>query len=77
MLARKFVGKFGPAPTCPDIKRRPGALTRCFCLGRRYTCPGCLRFVPWCFGAADDAPELCDDCWGAKHAEAQQGAPAG
>lgn len=35
-----------------------------WCEGRRYTCPGCLRFVRWCFGAADEAPELCDDCWG-------------
>lgn len=29
---------------------------------RRYTCPCCRRFVPWCFGADDDMPELCDDC---------------
>jgi hypothetical protein len=20
--------------------------------------------VPFCYGAADDHPELCDDCWG-------------
>ena len=27
-----------------------------------FRCAGCDRTVPWCFGAADDAPELCDDC---------------
>lgn len=35
----------------------------CLCKGRRYTCPRCLRFVPWCFGASGGHPELCDDCW--------------
>lgn len=34
----------------------------------RYKCPGCKRRVPWCFGAADDLPELCDDCWRKAHA---------
>jgi len=34
---------------------------------RRYKCSGCKRKVPWCFGAADDAPNLCDDCWGELH----------
>lgn len=29
----------------------------------RYTCAGCKRRVPWCYGADDDYPELCDDCW--------------
>ena len=28
-----------------------------------YQCPCCLRFVPHCFGASDDMPDLCDDCW--------------
>lgn len=28
-----------------------------------YRCPTCLRWWPWCIGAADDAPEICDDCW--------------
>ena len=31
--------------------------------GKTYLCPGCLRNIPWCCGAADDMPELCDDCW--------------
>ena len=28
-----------------------------------YTCCGCRRLVPWCFGADDDQPDWCDDCW--------------
>jgi hypothetical protein len=39
----------------------------CYCEGRRFSCPGCLRFVPECFGAADDIPEVCDDCWRVLH----------
>jgi len=38
---------------------RPGD---CFCEGRRYTCQSCLRFVPECFGAADEYGDVCDDC---------------
>ena len=41
---------------------RDGIPRSCFCGGRRYTCSGCRRFVPECFGAADAHPELCDDC---------------
>lgn len=55
----------GPAPKCTNGTRR----YPCYCRGRRYTCPGCLRFVPWCYGAADDAPELCDECWAAGRRE--------
>jgi len=33
-----------------------------YCKGRRYTCPGCRRFLPFCYGAADEFAELCDDC---------------
>lgn len=42
-----------------------------WCRGRRYTCAGCKRFVPYCFGGVDDGPahELCDDCWTAHEAE--------
>jgi len=36
-------------------------------LGRAYQCEACRRHVPWCCGAGDDSPELCDDCWAAKH----------
>lgn len=32
-----------------------------------YACPGCKRLVPWCFGAADDMPDHCDDCWSVAH----------
>jgi hypothetical protein len=27
-----------------------------------YECDQCHRFVPWCFGCADEYFELCDDC---------------
>ena len=30
-----------------------------------YTCRGCERACGWCFGAADEHPDLCDDCWAA------------
>ena len=30
---------------------------------RTYKCKGCKRQVPWCFGADDDLPHHCDDCW--------------
>lgn len=33
-----------------------------------YRCPGCDQLRPWCDGAADDLPELCDRCWGLAHA---------
>ena len=27
-----------------------------------FICERCERCVPWCFGAADEYPEWCDDC---------------
>ena len=27
-----------------------------------YQCAGCLRFCAYCFGAADDYFDYCDDC---------------
>lgn len=27
-----------------------------------FICEHCERCVPWCFGAADEYPEWCDDC---------------
>ena len=27
-----------------------------------YEYPGCERLFGWCFGAADELGELCDDC---------------
>jgi hypothetical protein len=35
--------------------------------GGTYRCPKCRRTVGWCFGCADDRPELCDDCWCLAH----------
>lgn len=29
---------------------------------RRFECSSCHRSVPWCYGASDDYPELCDAC---------------
>lgn len=37
---------------------------------RRYRCRGCRQRVPWCYGADDDMPFHCDDCWSRRHAEA-------
>ena len=31
-----------------------------------FICTGCQRAVPWSKGAADDGPDLCDECWAAK-----------
>ncbi len=28
-----------------------------------FECPNCRYLRPWCFGAADDYPDLCDYCW--------------
>ena len=28
-----------------------------------YRCPTCRRWWPWCVGGADEAPEICDECW--------------
>ena len=36
-----------------------------------YRCRTCLRFVPWCIGAADDRPDDCDDCWARAHAQSE------
>lgn len=42
----------------------------CTISNRSYVCPGCGQRCCYCFGAADDLPEVCDDCWAA----AQDGA---
>lgn len=31
--------------------------------GEHYRCKGCRRTCCWCFGADDEMPEYCDDCW--------------
>lgn len=35
----------------------------CIVKGRTFICEGCKREVPWDFGAADEYPNHCDDCW--------------
>lgn len=32
------------------------------CEESTFTCPNCRRNVPWCYGAADDNYEYCDEC---------------
>ena len=41
-----------------------------FACGGVFVCPWCERTVGYCMGAADDAPALCDDCWGKAQGEA-------
>ena len=47
------------APSCFDCKQAH----TCDQAWKYFDCPGCGRRVPWCYGAADDMPELCDGCW--------------
>ena len=53
-----------PCPVCA-----PGPACRC----PLFRCKAPLhvgdRDTPSCFGAADDLPDYCDDCWDAAHAE--------
>lgn len=65
----RLKGPFPPAPGCQGMGNQ---LVACYCKGRRYTCPGCLRFVPYCYGAADEFSELCDDCHGVAVAPKKQ-----
>jgi hypothetical protein len=30
-----------------------------------YTCERCRKLFGWCYGASDDLPDYCDDCWAA------------
>ncbi len=46
---------------CASTKSR--GRIKCFCQGRRFTCPACKRFVPECYGAADEQGAVCDDCY--------------
>jgi hypothetical protein len=46
---------------CPTFER-----DNCPYPDKRFHCPGCDKDVPWCFGCADEDPqmfELCDACW--------------
>lgn len=42
---------------------------------RTYRCAWCRRDVPWCMGASDDMPDVCDDCWCAAHGLAEEPHP--
>ena len=41
-------------PSYPAVR----APRRC----KKFYCRGCLLWQPYCSGAYDDAPELCDNC---------------
>jgi hypothetical protein len=58
----RLKGPFPPSPGCQGMGST--LLGACYCHGRRYTCPGCLRFIPFCYGAADEHAAYCDDCYG-------------
>jgi hypothetical protein len=34
-----------------------------------YKCVGCKLVYSWAFGASDDMPDHCDDCWAKAHAK--------
>ena len=31
--------------------------------GGAYKCRHCHKLFGWCYGAADELPDYCDDCW--------------
>lgn len=39
--------------------------------GGTWICSMCTQHVPWCFVAAGDMPDVCDDCWYAHSKEAR------
>lgn len=43
--------------------RKEDKYGRCEPRKRRFKCTDCKRWVPWCFGADDNAWRSCDDCW--------------
>ena len=45
-------GKLGRAHQCGPYRHECGT----------FLCPGCNRLMPWCWGAGDDQPDLCDEC---------------
>lgn len=55
------------APRCSsqtdecDLHEHPDVV-EC-CVHETFRCNRCEKIHPWDFGAADEAPGLCDDCW--------------
>lgn len=46
------------------VRLRPRTCQCQLCKPDQYfLCPACGYLRPYCFGAADDYPELCDHCW--------------
>lgn len=65
----RFVPKFqwvgqGPAPSKMPPPLAVEHVGPCIGGCGVYICPQCERAVPWCFGADDEAPAICDECWG-------------
>lgn len=53
-------------PTCARHAAR-SECTRC----EIFLCAGCVEWVSWDLGAADDMPEHCDRCWATAHGVAE------
>lgn len=55
-----------PCNTCGEIDR-PSPLSP-FGPDERWKCPRCKHvYHHFCSGAADDLPEICDECWCKAH----------
>ncbi|KKN83797.1 hypothetical protein LCGC14_0294500 [marine sediment metagenome] len=48
---------------CQAHKTKPDPEGVRNCYGELWICEGCKRVVCAGFGCADEAPDLCDDCW--------------
>jgi hypothetical protein len=79
LTARRFAsGRWGltleAGPSCAlvlDLETQEAetvrTLLRTIDEGAAFVCPECMRGMPPSMGAADDAPDLCDDCWAARY----------
>ena len=61
------LGRMGEALSYNEARAKAEAAVRRLKEHRTWVCSGCKRRVPWPNGCDDDAPDLCDECWGKKH----------
>lgn len=63
----EMVRNQGPLPVAMFASTRPLQAHAPDCRGcaGTYICNRCDRVCGWCFGAVDDAPGICDDCFAA------------
>lgn len=54
--------KLYPHESNDILHKKPEKLNGLDC-GKTYMCDSCLRKQPFSFGADDNYPEVCDDCW--------------